>query len=60
MNPCDFSISSINTIQDGHIVRIEAKDGPKVLARIDIAPNDFTKALLEQAIVIAAITIMKP
>lgn len=60
MNPCDFSITAIHSIDEGDIVRVEARDGPKILALIDIAPNDFTKALLEGAQVIAAITMVKP
>lgn len=58
-NPCDFSITSIHSIAEGDIVRIEAKDGPKILAQIDIAPADFMKALLEMNVVIAAITMVK-
>lgn len=59
-DPCDFAITSIHTISDGHIIRVEAKDGIKILARIDIAPSDFTAALLDQIPVIAAITMVKP
>lgn len=58
-HPCDFSISEQGTAPGQHrFVRMQGKDGPKVLVQIDLSPADLTEALLGHTVT-AAITIGK-
>lgn len=59
-DPCDFSIIAVHSVTEGNVIRILAKDGPKVLASIDISREDFLTALIAQEPVTAAITLVKP
>ena len=59
-DPCDFQITRESITGGADFVRITLKDGPKVLARIDIGANDFVAALLGGQIVTAAFDKGKP
>ena len=56
-DPCDFSISKIENTGDSAVVRIEARDGAKILATIEMSAPDFVSALLDGVSVTAALSI---
>lgn len=45
---CQVYIARLYGSEENKTVRIDAKDGPVLLGRIDIAIEDFAKALLGQ------------
>lgn len=45
-DPCDLTITRQMTTAPSVFIRIEARDGPKLLARIDMSPADFTAAIM--------------
>lgn len=55
-DPCDLSITRVKNIGEGVVIRIEARDGPRVLARLEMSEQDFVGATLGGSIVTAAIT----
>lgn len=59
-SPCDFSIIAVHSVTEGNIIRLQARDGLKVLVCVDVAPSDFLNALIGQEPVTAAITLVKP
>lgn len=45
-DPCDLYITRCSGPNTGDIVRIEARDGPKILATIELSMNDFATVLI--------------
>lgn len=48
---CELYIARLNGAQDEHVVRIEARIGPKLLGRIDVRLVDFAAAVMGTAAV---------
>jgi hypothetical protein len=55
-DPCDLKIERVSNVGEGTIVAIEARDGMRVLARIELSEKDFVAATLSGSIVGAGIT----
>lgn len=56
-SPIDLTISRQATPGQSDFVRIEAKDHMKVLVRLDIAPDDFLRAVMGQQVIAALETV---
>lgn len=52
-DPVDISITHQSTPGQIDFVRIEARDGLKVLVRLDMAPNDFLSAVMGREVIAA-------
>lgn len=59
-DPCELTFRRVLVAGQTDVVCIEARDGPKVLARIDITPADFAVALVGEETVTAAIEVRTP
>lgn len=55
-DPVEFSIVRVHGLHNGQIVRLLAKDGPKVLVEIDIPIADYAAATLGEPVT-AALTL---
>lgn len=53
-DPVDFTMSRQTIPGQVEVVAMEIKDGPKLICRIEIAPNDFLSALVSGQTVMAA------
>jgi hypothetical protein len=51
--PVDFTITRQRTPGGADYVRLECRDHLKVLVRIDIAPGDFTSAIMGEQVIAA-------
>lgn len=49
-SPADFSITRQSSPFQGDYIRLEAKDGRKILAQLDMSLEDFTKALTGETV----------
>lgn len=56
-DPVDITIARVKSLGEGHVVKIECRDGPRVLVTIEMAERDFVDATLGGAIVNAGITL---
>lgn len=52
-DPCDLTITRQTASGAFDFIRIEAKDGAKTLARLDMSLADFTAALLGDTVIAA-------
>lgn len=52
-DPIDLSIARHTIAGQTDFVRIEARDGPRVLMQIDLSPDDFLTAVMGQRVIAA-------
>ena len=52
-DPIDLTISRQTIPGQVDVVRIEARDGPRVLIQIDLPPSDFLSAVMGETVLAA-------
>lgn len=50
-DPCDFSISPVDGPGQQRIIRVDIRDGLKLLGRVDMSMEDFARALMGGTVV---------
>lgn len=56
-DPVDFTVARVHALHEGDVVRVECRDGTRLLVSIDLRTLDFADALMEGKVVTSALTI---